>query len=102
MLPGGRELPVRSDSLAAPLEMLHPECGVAEAYWTNFDLTDEAFFELIDAARPCFLALVESGEVRSSTCRSCTRSPSATRVATGTSVFDDPEYDERVATCSYG
>ncbi len=52
-----------ADSLAAPLEMLHPECGVAEAYWTNFDMTDEAFFVLIDAARPCFLALVESGEI---------------------------------------
>ncbi len=90
------------DSLAAPLEMLHPECGVAEAYWTNFDLTDEAFFELIDAARPCFLALVESGEVQEFDLPIVYTKPECYEGRNWYRVFDDPEYDERVATCSYG
>ena len=90
------------DSLAAPLEMLHPECGVAEAYWTNFDLTDEAFFVLIDAARPCFLALVESGEIQESDLPIVYTKPECYEGRNWYRVFDDPEYDERVATCSYG
>ena len=90
------------DPFAVPLEMLHPECGVAEAYWTNFDLTDEAFFELIDAARPCFLALVASGEIEESDVPVVYTKPECFEGRNWYRVFDDPEYDERVSTCQYG
>jgi hypothetical protein len=90
------------DSFAAPLEMLHPECGVAEAYWTNFDMTDEAFFVLIDSARPCFLALVESGEIQEADLSIEYTKPECFEGRNWYRVFDDPEYDARVADCSYG
>ena len=91
-----------ADALGAPLEMLHPECGVAEAYWTNFDMTDEAFFVLIDTARPCFLALVASGEIEESDLSIVYTKPECFEGRNWYRVFDDPEYDARVADCSYG
>ncbi|HWM18550.1 MAG TPA: hypothetical protein VNO51_02605 [Ilumatobacteraceae bacterium] len=86
----------------APLEMLHPECGVAEAYWTGFTMTDAEFFAIIDAARPCFLALVTSGELLESDLPIEYRKPECFEGRNWYQVFGEPEYDERVATCSEG
>ncbi|HEX4983865.1 MAG TPA: hypothetical protein VFV63_19315 [Ilumatobacteraceae bacterium] len=91
-----------ADPASAPVEMLHPECGVAEAYWDNFAMTDEAFFELIDSARPCFLALVESGELQEFDLPIVYTKPECFEGRNWYQVFDDPEYDERVANCSAG
>ena len=84
----------------APLEMLYPECGVAEAYWSSFAMTDAAFFEIIDAARPCFLALVASGELQELDLPIEYRKPECFEGRNWYQVFDDPEYDERVSACS--
>ena len=84
----------------APLEMLYPECGVAEAYWSSFTMTDAAFFEVIDAARPCFLALVASGAVQEADLPIEYTKPECFEGRNWYQVFDDPEYDERVASCS--
>jgi hypothetical protein len=85
-----------------PVEMLHPECGVAEAYWSNYQLSDDAFFELIDAARPCFLALVESGEYLESDLPVEYTKPECYEGRNWYQVLDDPDYDQRVLDCKYG
>jgi hypothetical protein len=86
--------------VGAPVEMLYPECGVAEAYWSNYAMTDEAFFALIDAARPCFLALVESGELQDYELPIVYTKPECFEGRNWYQVFDDPDYDARVAACS--
>jgi hypothetical protein len=91
-----------ADLVAAPVEMLYPECGVAEAYWDNFTMTDETFFELIDAARPCFLALVASGELQEFDLPIVYTKPECFEGRNWYQVLDDPEYDARVADCSAG
>ena len=89
-----------ASSFDAPAEMLHPECGVAEAYWSQFNMTDVAFFELIDAARPCFLALVASGELNETDLPIEYTKPECYEGRNWWQVFDDPEYDQRFAECA--
>jgi hypothetical protein len=91
-----------ASSLDVPVEMLHPECGVAEAYWSNprFNMTDVAFFELIDAARPCFLALVASGELNETDLPTEYTKPECYEGRNWYQVLDDPEYDQRVSDCA--
>jgi hypothetical protein len=91
-----------ADPWAAPLEMLHPECGVAEAYWSNFQMTDEEFFALIDTARPCFLALVASGELVESDLPTVYTKPECFEGRNWYQVFGEPDYDARVEECAAG
>lgn len=91
-----------ADGAVVPVEMLYPECGVAADYWTNFQMPDDVFFQLIDAARPCFLALVASGELQESDLPIVYTKPECFEGRNWYQVFDDPEYDERVAACAAG
>ncbi|MGH9134591.1 MAG: hypothetical protein ACRDZZ_11680 [Ilumatobacteraceae bacterium] len=84
----------------APIEMLHPECGAADAYWTFFEMTDADFFAVIDAARPCFLALVESGVYEEGDLPIEYTRPECFEGRNWYQVSDDPEYDQRVIDCS--
>mgnify|MGYP001578819276 CR=1 FL=1 len=47
--------------------VLHPECGVAELYWTSdyYSLADAEFAAMAEGASKCFLDLVATGEVDS-------------------------------------
>jgi hypothetical protein len=89
-----------ASSFEAPVEMLHPECGVAEARWSQFEMTDVAFFELIDTARPCFLALVESGELNETDLPTEYTKPECYEGRNWYQVLDDPDYDQRVSECA--
>jgi hypothetical protein len=82
--------------------MLYPQCGVAEAYWSNFQMTDEAFFALIDTARPCFLALVASGELVESDLPTVYTKPECFEGRNWYQVFGEPDYDARVDDCVAG
>ena len=95
VLPGGRGSG-EVDAFAVPLEMLHPECGVAEAYWTGLrSMTDAEFFELIDAARPCFLGARRFRRDRGVRLPIEYTKPECFEGRNWYQVFDEPEYDER-------
>jgi hypothetical protein len=51
--------------VSAPI--LHPECGVAEVYWTAdvYSMSDTEFVTMAEGASKCFIELVASGDVDS-------------------------------------
>lgn len=55
------EIPAES----VEIQMRHPECGLAEAFWAGeyYGLPDAEFARLTAAAAPCFQALLASGEL---------------------------------------
>jgi hypothetical protein len=83
-----------------PVEMRYPECGMAEQYWEGYGaLGDAEFFALVDAARPCFLELVTSGEVEEWELGYEYTHPECFEGRNWYAVFDDPDYDERFSAC---
>ncbi len=53
------------DPLFVSPQFRFPECGVAEAYWNSevYSLPDAEFIALVEAASPCFLDLVATGQL---------------------------------------
>ncbi len=53
------------DPLFVSPQFRFPECGVAEAYWDSevYSLPDAEFIALVEAASPCFLDLVATGQL---------------------------------------
>jgi hypothetical protein len=50
------------DPMLVSPQFRFPECGVAEAYWSDIDsMSDAEFVALVEAASPCFLDIVASG-----------------------------------------
>ena len=48
-----------------PIFLRYPECGAAELGWSGdyYSLSDAEFVAAVEAAAPCFQALVDSGEI---------------------------------------
>lgn len=85
--------------VSAPIR--HPECGVAEAYFGGlFSLTDDEFTTLVTGASPCFLKLVESGELASYEVPDELIAPECVEGRNWYAVFDDEAYNERVFDCA--
>jgi hypothetical protein len=83
-----------------PTELRFPECGMAEPYWNGYgQLGDAEFFALVDAARPCFLALLESGAIDDLDVPPEYTHPECFEGRNWYGVFDDPDYDERFDEC---
>ena len=54
------------DPTFVPATFRFPECGVSEAYWDGmYEMADAEFVALIEAAAPCFRALVDAGTIES-------------------------------------
>lgn len=48
-----------------PISLRYPECGLADLVWSGdyYSLSDADFVVAVEAAAPCFQALVDSGEI---------------------------------------
>jgi hypothetical protein len=53
------------DQLEVPWWLQHTECGATDANWDieYYTLPDDEFVALVDKAGPCYLALVDSGDM---------------------------------------
>ena len=81
-------------------EMRFPECGAAEAHWNGYAaLDDDEFIALVTESRPCFLALVDSGELDQFDVPLAMSDPECFEGRNWFAVFDDPEYDDRFFDC---
>jgi hypothetical protein len=92
-----------ADAETVAVEMRYPECGMSEHYWNGYGaLGDSEFFALVDAARPCFLALVTNGEVEEWELGYEYTHPECFEGRNWYAVFDEPDYDERFYACVGG
>ena len=83
-----------------PIELRHPECGFDER-WSGelYQMSDAEFIAAIEEAQPCFLALLDSGEIDEFELPSEILHLECFEGRNWYSVFDDPEYDERYYAC---
>jgi hypothetical protein len=84
-----------------PVELRFPECGYGEIRWSGalYSLPDAEFIAAVEAARPCFLALVESGQIQDYELPSEIANLECFEGRNWYNVFDDPEYDARYYAC---
>ena len=88
------------DDSFIPLTLRFPECGYTEAWGTGFySLGDDEFIAAAEAARPCFLDLVERDVVSVWELPTEIRHLDCFEGRNWYNVFDDPEYDERYFAC---
>jgi hypothetical protein len=88
------------DEWQVAAEMRFPQCGAAEAHWDGyFQMDDDEFIALVERARPCFLELVETGQLDSFDVPLAMSDPECFEGRNWFAVFDDPEYDDRFFDC---
>lgn len=88
------------DTSFIPLALRHPECGYTQS-WAGamYSLSDEEFIGAAEAARPCFLDLVEQGLVSEYELPTEIAYLECFEGRNWYNVFDDPDYDERYFEC---
>lgn len=88
------------DASFIPLALRHPECGYTE-WWGGglYSLPDDEFIAAVEAARPCFLDLVERGVISEFELPTEIVSLECFEGRNWYNVYDDPEYDERYYEC---
>ncbi|MFN6120028.1 MAG: hypothetical protein ACK5CE_10435 [Actinomycetes bacterium] len=90
------------DPTSVPAHYRYPECGVAELYFDRlYDTPDAEFVAAVEAASPCFLALVESGELLPWEVAGELLAPECLEGRNWYSVFDDSEYSSRFFDCTF-
>lgn len=84
-----------------PVVLRHPECGYAEVAWSGavYELADDEFIAAAEAARPCFLGLVDRGEIEAWELPAEIAHLECFEGRNWYRVFDDPEYDARFEAC---
>lgn len=88
------------DASFIPLVLRFPECGYSAAWGGGFySLGDEEFIAAAEAARPCFLDLVERGEVSEWELPTELQYLECFEGRNWYNVFDDPDYDQRYYEC---
>jgi hypothetical protein len=89
------------DSTYIPVALRFPECGYAEVSWTGtlYSMSDADFIATVEAARPCFLALVQSGQLTEAELPTEIAKLECFEGRNWYNVFDDPAYDERYYAC---
>jgi hypothetical protein len=89
------------DAMSTPIELRFPECGYADISWSGglYQLSDEEFIAAATTAQPCFLDLVERGEISALELPSEITHLECFEGRNWYTVFDDPEYDERYYEC---
>jgi hypothetical protein len=87
------------DPLFVPPHFRFPECGVAETYWSEiYSLSDAEFVAMAEAASPCFLDLVATGQVEKWEVASELLAPQCLEGKNWYSNFDDG-YSDRFFEC---
>jgi hypothetical protein len=89
------------DRFSVPASLLHPECGLAEFSWEGglYSATDAEFAAVLDAAVPCFQALVDGDEIEEWMVPFEVRYATCFEGRNWYTEFDDAAYDERVDAC---
>lgn len=84
-----------------PIELRFPECGYADVRWTGavYQMTDAEFIAAAEAARPCFLALVEAGTVSEFELPNEIAHLECFEGRNWYTTFDDTAYDDRYYAC---
>jgi hypothetical protein len=84
-----------------PAVLRFPECGLAEVAWQSelYSMSDADFIATLEAARPCFQALVDSGQIQQIEVPAEVTQLECYEGRNWYNVFDDPEYDERYYAC---
>lgn len=88
------------DEFMVPIALRFPECGF-EASWTRelYSMTDEQFIATIEAAAPCFQALVDAGTISDFEVPTEITNLTCYEGRNWYNTFDDPEYDDRYWAC---
>lgn len=88
------------DEFVVPVELRFPECGLG-ARWTRdlYTMEDAEFIATIEAAMPCFQALVDAGTIEAFEMPTEIVYSDCYEGRNWYNVFDDPEYDERYWAC---
>lgn len=85
---------------AVPVVLRHPECGYQVAWGGElYQLPDDEFIAAAEAARPCFLDLVDRGEIDEFELPTEIAHLECFEGRNWYTVFDDPAYDERYYAC---
>ena len=84
-----------------PAVLRFPECGLAEVSWQSelYSMSDADFIATLEAARPCFQALVDSGQIQQIEVPAEVSQLECYEGRNWYNVFDDPAYDERYYAC---
>ncbi len=91
------------DARDVPLALRHPECGYLDSWGGGmYSLPDEEFIAAAEAAQPCFLDLVDRGEVSEFELPTEISHLECFEGRNWYTVFDDTEYDERYYECISG
>ena len=88
------------DASFIPVVLRHPECGYAQS-WAGgtYSLGDDEFIAAAEAARPCFLDLLDQGLVNEYELPTEIAYLECFEGRNWYNVFDDSEYDERYFDC---
>ncbi|HZB39404.1 MAG TPA: hypothetical protein VE487_00480 [Ilumatobacter sp.] len=89
------------DPTLMPIALRFPECGYAEVSWGShlYSMSDADFVAAVEAARPCFLALVAAGTIDEYELPTEIAHLECFEGRNWYNVFDEPEYDERYYAC---
>lgn len=88
------------DASFVPAALRHPECGYTQSWGGGvYGLPDDEFIAAAEAARSCFLDLVERGVVSEYELPTEIASLECFEGRNWYNTFDDPEYDERYYEC---
>ena len=88
------------DPTFVPVVLRHPECGYTVAWGGSlYNLSDEEFTAAAEAARPCFLDLVDQGVLDEFELPTEIAFLDCFEGRNWYNVFDDPEYDDRYYAC---
>ncbi|NNE12572.1 MAG: hypothetical protein HKN41_10075 [Ilumatobacter sp.] len=83
-----------------PLALRYPECNYMASWGGElYEMSDEQFTALAQQARPCFLDLVERGEVQEYELPTEIAYLECFEGRNWYNSFDDPDYDERYFAC---
>ena len=89
------------DATFMPVELRFPECGYSEVAWSGelYGMSDADFIATVEAARPCFLALVAAGTLDEYELPNEIAYLECFEGRNWYNTFDDAEYDERYYDC---
>jgi hypothetical protein len=89
------------DATVIPVALRFPECGYADVTWRGdlYSMSDADFVATVEAARPCFLALVDAGTLVQFELPNEIAHLECFEGRNWYNTFDDAEYDTRYYDC---
>lgn len=89
------------DESFIPVALRFPECGYADVSWSGelYSMSDADFTAAVEAARPCFLALVAAGTLDQYEVPTEIAHLECFEGRNWYNTFDDSEYDDRYYDC---